>query len=66
MSLIACLTLFLQAMAELLAENYHNIWATKKKMDLEAKGRYSTTLPHTVFPHTFFLFCQLVQLFITK
>lgn len=53
MSLIACLTLFLQAMAELLAENYHNIWATKKKMDLEAKGKYSTTHPHTAFPTPF-------------
>ncbi|XP_075890924.1 ryanodine receptor 2 isoform X2 [Nelusetta ayraudi] len=28
----------LQSMAELLAENYHNIWARKKKVDLEAKG----------------------------
>uniref|UniRef100_A0A3Q1CAK1 Ryanodine receptor 2 n=1 Tax=Amphiprion ocellaris TaxID=80972 RepID=A0A3Q1CAK1_AMPOC len=27
-----------QSMAELLAENYHNIWARKKKMELEAKG----------------------------
>lgn len=25
-------------MAELLAENYHNIWARKKKTELEAKG----------------------------
>lgn len=25
-------------MAELLAENYHNIWAQKKKLELEAKG----------------------------
>lgn len=29
---------FLQAMAEMMAENYHNIWAKKKKMELEAKG----------------------------
>ncbi|KAM7371308.1 hypothetical protein PAMP_010790 [Pampus punctatissimus] len=28
----------MQTMAELLAENYHNIWARKKKMELEAKG----------------------------
>ncbi|XP_061561261.1 ryanodine receptor 2 isoform X2 [Phycodurus eques] len=27
-----------QSMAELLAENYHNIWARIKKIDLEAKG----------------------------
>uniref|UniRef100_A0A8K9V6N9 Ryanodine receptor 2 n=1 Tax=Oncorhynchus mykiss TaxID=8022 RepID=A0A8K9V6N9_ONCMY len=27
-----------QSMAELLAENYHNIWAKKKKLELEAKG----------------------------
>ncbi|XP_040554193.1 ryanodine receptor 2 isoform X7 [Gallus gallus] len=26
------------AMAEMMAENYHNIWAKKKKMELEAKG----------------------------
>nr|XP_015218325.1 PREDICTED: ryanodine receptor 2 isoform X6 [Lepisosteus oculatus] len=29
----------LHSMAELLAENYHNIWAKKKKLELEAKGR---------------------------
>uniref|UniRef100_A0A3B4UZ35 Ryanodine receptor 2 n=1 Tax=Seriola dumerili TaxID=41447 RepID=A0A3B4UZ35_SERDU len=28
----------MQSMAELLAENYHNVWARKKKMELEAKG----------------------------
>uniref|UniRef100_A0A4W6FCW0 Ryanodine receptor 2 n=1 Tax=Lates calcarifer TaxID=8187 RepID=A0A4W6FCW0_LATCA len=28
----------MQSMAELLAENYHNIWARKKKIELEAKG----------------------------
>uniref|UniRef100_A0A8D3BQL3 Ryanodine receptor 2 n=1 Tax=Scophthalmus maximus TaxID=52904 RepID=A0A8D3BQL3_SCOMX len=28
----------MQSMAELLAENYHNIWARKKKTELEAKG----------------------------
>ncbi|XP_034148455.1 ryanodine receptor 2 isoform X4 [Esox lucius] len=28
----------LHSMAELLAENYHNIWAKKKKLELEAKG----------------------------
>uniref|UniRef100_A0A8C0ZIJ0 Ryanodine receptor 2 n=1 Tax=Cyanistes caeruleus TaxID=156563 RepID=A0A8C0ZIJ0_CYACU len=28
----------LSAMAEMMAENYHNIWAKKKKLELEAKG----------------------------
>ncbi|KAG7226578.1 hypothetical protein INR49_003735 [Caranx melampygus] len=28
----------MQSMAELLAENYHNVWARKKKMELEAKA----------------------------
>ncbi|XP_050626563.1 ryanodine receptor 2 isoform X1 [Macaca thibetana thibetana] len=28
----------LHAMAEMMAENYHNIWAKKKKMELESKG----------------------------
>ncbi|TRY59413.1 hypothetical protein DNTS_004316 [Danionella cerebrum] len=28
----------LHSMAELLAENYHNIWAQKKKLELEVKG----------------------------
>ncbi|XP_056627769.1 ryanodine receptor 2 isoform X3 [Triplophysa dalaica] len=28
----------LHSMAELLAENYHNIWARKKKLELESKG----------------------------
>ncbi|XP_052468031.1 ryanodine receptor 2 isoform X4 [Carassius gibelio] len=28
----------LHTMAELLAENYHNIWAQKKKLELESKG----------------------------
>ncbi|XP_028331499.1 ryanodine receptor 2 isoform X4 [Gouania willdenowi] len=28
----------MQSMAELLAENYHNVWARKKKTELEAKG----------------------------
>ena len=27
-----------QSMAELLAENFHNTWAKKKKMEMEAKG----------------------------
>lgn len=34
-----------QSMAELLAENYHNIWARKKKVDLEAKGRSAHDTP---------------------
>ncbi|KAG8123547.1 hypothetical protein E2320_018933 [Naja naja] len=29
----------LHAMAEMMAENYHNIWAKKKKMELEAKAK---------------------------
>lgn len=29
---------FSKAMAEMMAENYHNIWAKKKKIELEAKG----------------------------
>uniref|UniRef100_A0A5F8GQR1 Ryanodine receptor 2 n=1 Tax=Monodelphis domestica TaxID=13616 RepID=A0A5F8GQR1_MONDO len=29
---------FFKAMAEMMAENYHNIWAKKKKLELEAKG----------------------------
>ncbi|XP_072559363.1 ryanodine receptor 2 isoform X3 [Paramormyrops kingsleyae] len=29
----------LHSMAELLAENYHNIWAKKKKMELESKDK---------------------------
>lgn len=28
-----------QAMAEQLAENYHNTWGRKKKQELEAKGK---------------------------
>ena len=27
-----------KAMAEMMAENYHNIWAKKNKLELEAKG----------------------------
>lgn len=26
-------------MVEVMAENYHNIWAKKKKMELESKGK---------------------------
>ncbi len=32
----------LQTMAELLAENYHNIWAQKKKLELESKGVFTS------------------------
>lgn len=28
-------------MAEQLAENYHNTWGRKKKMDLQAKGKWA-------------------------
>lgn len=34
---------FSQSLADLLAENYHNIWAKKKKGDLEAKGKYENS-----------------------
>lgn len=30
----------LQSMAEQLAENYHNTWGRKKKMELQSKGIY--------------------------
>lgn len=30
--------LFLQSMVEMVAENYHNIWAKKKKTELISKG----------------------------
>ncbi|XP_047677282.1 ryanodine receptor 3 isoform X4 [Tachysurus fulvidraco] len=37
----------LQAMVELLAENYHNIWAKKKKSDLAVKGgTHSLLVPY--------------------
>lgn len=32
------LCLWLQGMVEALAENYHNIWAKKKKSDLGSRG----------------------------
>lgn len=37
-----------QSMAELLAENYHNIWAQKKKLELESKGPISLHHNHPV------------------
>ncbi len=30
--------LTIQSMAEQIAENYHNTWGRKKKMELQAKG----------------------------
>lgn len=30
----------LQSMAEQLAENYHNTWGRKKKLELQSKGKY--------------------------
>lgn len=53
---------FVQSMAELLAENLHNIWARKKKIELEAKGKSKTTHPHTVFSKIFFFCCHHHQL----
>lgn len=38
-----------QSMAELLAENYHNIWAQKKKLELESKGKAQVCVP--IHPH---------------
>lgn len=29
----------MQSMAEQLAENYHNTWGRKKKLELQAKGK---------------------------
>lgn len=56
---------FLQSMAELLAENYHNIWARKKKMELEAKGGYNTS--HTVHAlQNLFLLCHHHQLYLVS
>ena len=33
-------------MVEVMAENYHNIWAKKKKMELESKGKPESCEPH--------------------
>lgn len=40
-----------QGMVETVAENYHNIWAKKKKMELDSKGIIflETYLWHVVF-----------------
>lgn len=32
-------------MVEVVAENYHNIWAKKKKLELESKGESSSQVP---------------------
>lgn len=32
-------------MVEVVAENYHNIWAKKKKLELESKGRPGSQHP---------------------
>lgn len=34
----ACIFSSLQSMVEMVAENYHNIWAKKKKTELTSKG----------------------------
>lgn len=41
-----------QAMAEQLAENYHSVWAKRKKLELEGKGTVSL----------FQLFCYFFKL----
>lgn len=33
-------------MVEVMAENYHNIWAKKKKMELESKGKPESCESH--------------------
>ncbi|OWK09653.1 hypothetical protein Celaphus_00006404, partial [Cervus elaphus hippelaphus] len=35
----------LQGMVEVVAENYHNIWAKKKKLELESKGELGSQRP---------------------
>lgn len=32
-------------MVEVIAENYHNIWAKKKKLELESKGKSGSQHP---------------------
>jgi len=60
----------LQSMAELLAENYHNIWARKKKMELEAKGDTctppQTELPITDIYHIFYFVCLYCHYIMAK
>lgn len=34
-----------QGMVEVVAENYHNIWAKKKKLELESKGELIHSAP---------------------
>lgn len=34
-----------QGMVEVIAENYHNIWAKKKKLELESKGEPGSQHP---------------------
>lgn len=34
-----------QGMVEVIAENYHNIWAKKKKLELESKGMPASQHP---------------------
>lgn len=34
-----------QGMVEVVAENYHNIWAKKKKLELESKGELGSQHP---------------------
>lgn len=46
----------LQSMAEQLAENYHNTWGRKKKMELQAKGMMSLFMRIALTP----LNCQIL------
>lgn len=36
----------MQSMAEQLAENYHNTWGRKKKLELQSKGVTAVVFPH--------------------
>lgn len=43
--LVLTLCIHSQAMAEQLAENYHNTWGRKKKQELETKGESTRPTP---------------------
>lgn len=48
----------LQGMVEVVAENYHNIWAKKKKSELISKGLYTKVF--LIFSLTFCLFSTVL------